>query len=136
MLFGTFDGLHSGHLNFFTQARRLTKDNPFLIISVARDKNVFKIKGAWPQFSEKERVELVRNTRLADKVVLGGLKSYLPHIIKNNPEIIALGYDQRAYVKNLRKDLKNKGLKIQIRRLKAYKPNIFKNSLLRKNIKI
>jgi cytidyltransferase-like protein len=44
MVFGTFDFLHKGHLNFFKQARSLAK-NPYLIASVARDYNVKRIKG-------------------------------------------------------------------------------------------
>ena len=44
MVFGTFDGIHRGHLHFFKQARGLVK-NPYLIVSVARDVNVKRIKG-------------------------------------------------------------------------------------------
>jgi len=47
MVFGTFDGLHKGHLNFFWQARKLAVDS-FLVVSIARDKNVIKIKGKSP----------------------------------------------------------------------------------------
>ena len=39
MVFGTFDGLHKGHINFFQQAVKLAK-NSYLIVSIARDKNV------------------------------------------------------------------------------------------------
>ena len=42
MIFGTFDGLHKGHLNFFKQAKNFIQ-NSFLIVSIARDKNVYKI---------------------------------------------------------------------------------------------
>ena len=41
MVFGTFDILHQGHLDFFKQARKLVA-NPFLVVSVARDVNVKK----------------------------------------------------------------------------------------------
>jgi cytidyltransferase-like protein len=34
MVFGTFDGLHEGHLVFLKQARKLT-EKPFLIVSIA-----------------------------------------------------------------------------------------------------
>ncbi len=132
MVFGTFDGLHKGHLNFFKQARKLAQ-NPFLIVSIARDKNVFKIKGRHPVFNEKERVVLVKNCPLVDKVVLSNLKNHIPHIIKENPSIIALGYDQKNYVKNLKKDLKNKGVLVKIVRLNPYKEKIYKNRLLKKS---
>lgn len=129
MVFGTFDGLHLGHLNFFKQARKLDK-NPHLVVSIARDKNVFKIKGARPRLSEKKRFDLVKKSKLVDEVVLSGIKNYLPHIKKIRPDIIALGYDQRAYVKNLKKDLKTKSLVVNIVRMKPYKEKIYKNSIL------
>ena len=130
MVFGTFDGLHDGHLNFFKQARKLAVES-FLIVSVARDKNVLKIKGKFPVFNEKKRIFLVKKCKLVDKAVLSGIENHIPHIIKENPDIIALGYDQKVYVRNLRKDLKNKGLIVKIARLNPYKKNIYKNNLLK-----
>jgi cytidyltransferase-like protein len=129
MVFGTFDNLHKGHLNFFKQARNLAKF-PILTVSVARDQNVFRIKGKYPVLSEKKRVLLLKKSRLVDKVVLSGLKNYLPHIVAEHPDIIALGYDQKEYVKNLKKDLKAKGMKVKIVRLRPYKEKIYKNHLL------
>lgn len=131
MVFGTFDGLHKGHLNFFKQARKLSP-NPFLIVSIARDKNVFKIKGAYPRLSDKKRVILLRLCPLVDKVILSGIKNHIPHIVKERPDIVALGYDQKAYVKDLKKDLKNKGILVKVVRLKPFKENVYKNHLLRK----
>lgn len=131
MSFGTFDGLHKGHLNFFKQARSLAK-NPFLIVSVARDRNVEKIKGKLPVLNEKKRLLLLKKVKLVDRAVLSGLKNHIPHILKERPSIIALGYDQKSYVKNLKKDLMSKGLVVDVVRLKPYKEKIFKNHLLRK----
>ncbi len=130
MVFGTFDGLHLGHLNFFKQARKLNK-NAKLIVSIARDENVFKIKGARPRLSEKKRFELVKKSKLIDEVVLAGVKNYISHIKKVHPDFIALGYDQRAYVKTLKYDLKDAGLTTKVVRMKPYKEKIYKNSLLR-----
>jgi len=133
MVFGTFDGLHQGHINFLKQARNLSP-NSFLIVSLARDRNVLRLKGSLPEKKEKERLALIKRSGLADKVVLGGTKSHLPHILKENPHVIALGYDQKAYVKNLMRDLKtqkNNLNLIKITRLKPYKKKIYKNNLLR-----
>ena len=130
MVFGTFDGLHQGHFNFFKQAKNFMK-NSFLIVSIARDKNVFKIKGEYPNLSEQARMALVKKCKLVDKVILSGIKNHLPHIIKVRPDIIALGYDQKAYVKNLKKDLKNKGVLVKVVRLKPYKEKQYKNHLLK-----
>ena len=131
MVFGTFDGLHPGHINFLKQAKNLAR-NSFLIVSIARDKNVLKIKGKYPDKNERERIKLVKKSKLADKVILSGLKNHIPHIVKERPDIIALGYDQRAYVRNLKKDLKNKGILVKITRLKPYRKKIYKNHLLKK----
>ncbi len=137
MVFGTFDGLHRGHLDFFKQAKNFI-ENSFLIVSIARDKNVLKIKGEYPRLSEQERFNLVKNCNIVDKVVLAGKDKYLSHILKENPDVVALGYDQVAYVKELKKDLKNlpaqagKDISIKIIRLKPFKEHIYKNHLLRK----
>lgn len=128
MIFGTFDGLHPGHFNFFKQARALAK-RCFLIVSIARDKNVIKIKNKRPFLNEKQRMILVKKCKLVDKAVLSGTKNHIPHIVKAYPDIIALGYDQKAYVKNLKKDLKN--ITVKIMRLKPYKEQVYKNNLLK-----
>jgi cytidyltransferase-like protein len=131
IVFGTFDGVHQGHLNMFKQAKRLSK-NPYLIVSIARDKNVLRIKNKLPYNKENKRKKLVEETLIPDKVILGSLKNYLEHIVKESPDYIALGYDQIHYTENLKKDLKDRGLTPKIRRLKPYKENIYKNSLLNK----
>ena len=129
MVFGTFSGLHRGHLNFFKQARNLAKGKgqPFLIVSVARDENVKKIKGEAPALGERRRLALVKSSALVDKVVLGGKGAHVPHIRREQPDIIALGYDQKAYVKNLKPLLAQAGLSVKVVRLAPYKPNIYKN---------
>ena len=130
MVFGSFDGLHPGHFNFFKQARDLASPS-FLIVSVARDKNVLRIKGMLPVFNEKRRAAFLKKTKLLDRVVLGGLTNHLSHILKERPDIIALGYDQKDYVKNLKSDLKKKGLVVRVARLKPFRAHVYKNALLK-----
>jgi FAD synthetase len=134
MIFGTFDVLHKGHLHFFRQARNLAR-HPYLIVSIARDSNVKRIKGKKPLYSEKVRAESVKRSNLVDKVVLGGLRSFLPHIAKEAPSIIALGYDQSAYTHELQAKLKEKGIKVSIKRLQPHRPKVYKSSLIKKKLK-
>jgi len=129
MVFGVFDGLHGGHINFFHQARTLDR-HPYLVVSVARDRNVRRLKKKTPLYSEKKRLSDLKKSNLANKVVLGGMKDHLPHILREKPDIIALGYDQKFYVKNLKKDLKDKGLLVKVVRLRPYREKIYKSSLL------
>ena len=74
---------------------------------------------------------LVKKNKFVNQVILSGAKNHIPHIVKIRPDIIALGYDQKVYVENLKKDLKNKGVSVKIVRLKPYKENIYKNHLLK-----
>lgn len=131
MVFGTFDIVHLGHRKFFSQARKLAS-NPYLIVSLARDRNVLRIKGRRPANNQFQRRLIVQSIPLVDRAILGGYRDHLPHIVKEQPDIIALGYDQVAYVSGLRELLKQAGLKTKIVRLKAYKPHLYKTSLLSK----
>ncbi len=133
MVFGTFDMIHPGHRHFFKQARSLAQ-NPFLIVSIARNKNVERIKGRKAQKSDTARMKLVKVVPEVDKVILGAVGNHMPHIIKEQPHIIALGYDQTAYVKGLRDGLKEAGLKVRVVRLKPYKPHLYKTTLLKKKL--
>lgn len=131
LVFGTFDMVHKGHRNLFAQARQLAGEVK-LIVSIARDKNVLRIKGRAPRKTEQQRLQMVKKLPEVDSVVLGGVREHMPHIIRLKPDIIALGYDQRAYVSGLRAELKAAGLSTKVVRLKPYLPEKFKTSLLRK----
>lgn len=124
MIFGTFDILHKGHLNKFDQAKKYGD----LIIVVARDDTVKKVKGKKPKYSEKTRLNKVKKYA---KAVLGYKTDKYKIIEKYKPDIIALGYDQNSFTKDLRKELKQRKLKIKIIKLKPYKSHKYKSSLLR-----
>lgn len=132
MVFGTFDLLHPGHLNLFEQA---LAHGDRLIAIVARDKNVEKIKGKTPSWNEQKRVDTI-NKQCLDKNIqaeLGDLYDFYSGIKKHQPDLIALGYDQRIDDKNLSKELQLIGLEPKIIRLKAHKPEIYKSSLMIKD---
>ncbi len=131
MVFGVFDLLHPGHESFLRQAKKL---GSFLIVSVARDVNVKKVKGKKPIFDEKKRLIHVKQLKLAKKVMLGDLKDPMSHIAKEKPDVIALGYDQSEYVKDLPKQLQKHGLKTKVIRLKPFRPDVFKSSIMRKRV--
>lgn len=130
MAFGTFDMIHEGHEYLFAQARSLAA-RPYLIVSVARDEVVFRVKGRAPRRSESERVRALSAHPLVDEAVLGDAQGYLPHIQALQPEIIALGYDQTGeYVDHLAVDLQEAEIQARIVRLGALKPDIYKTSKL------
>ncbi len=131
MVFGTFDILHEGHLNFFRQARSLASD-PQLIVSIARDSSTERIKGERPKNNELTRMQCVEASELVDEVTLGDRDGFIEHIKLARPDIIALGYDQEnEYVSSLAAELSYAELETRIVRLKSYKPDIYKSSKLR-----
>jgi FAD synthetase len=129
MAFGTFDIFHPGHRSYLEQSKEA---GDYLIVVVARDKTVLKIKKQRTANSEQKRLKNVKISSLADKVVLGNLKNKYAVVKKFQPDIIALGYDQKVDLKELEDKLKGFHLKTNIIRLKACKPEIYKSSKLRK----
>jgi len=129
LAFGTFDGLHPGHLFFLREAK---SKGDFLVIVVARDKNVKKIKGELPHNNQYERVDMIQNTGIADEVRLGNEEmKYLQIINEINPDIICLGYDQQI-PKNFEEIIKKLEKKIEVVTLQSFKPELFKTTKLKK----
>ncbi|MFH1235930.1 MAG: M15 family metallopeptidase [Parcubacteria group bacterium] len=125
---GTFDLLHPGHIWFLTQAKKL---GDHLTVIVARDVTVKKVKGIAPHQMEHQRAQALRNLGIADQVVIGGKNNKLLAIKKVRPDIICLGYDQRAFTGNLRIELARLGFFPEIVRMKAYRPDTYKSSFMR-----
>jgi len=122
---GTFDHLHPGHISFLNQAKALGSE---LIVIVARDKTVRRIKGITPDHDEQRRKHDVERAGIADRVVLGNededIFSIL-HIL--SPDIVALGYDQRISEEKITKRFPGCG----VIRLEPFHPEKFKSSLYR-----
>ena len=128
MVFGAFDYLHQGHIDFFNQARQ---HGDYLIVVVARDQTVKKIKNTHPTFSEKDRLLAVRESLGVDLAILGDSQDYFKNIKKYQPEVICLGYDQVGFSGELPKLFP----KIKIVRLKPFYPEIYKSSIIKNKLK-
>lgn len=126
MVFGTFDVLHPGHLNFLEQAKGLGN---YLIVVIARDETVKKIKGCFPYLDEMARKEIIGGLKIVNKAVCGDKKDHLKVIVEYKPDAICLGYDQET-PKNFQEELKGRGATVKIIRLKAYKSKKYKSSIL------
>ncbi|MBN2112351.1 FAD synthase [Candidatus Woesearchaeota archaeon] len=125
MVFGTFDILHKGHLDFFRQAKR---HGDFLVAVVGRDKTVEKIKGRKPVNNEHQRLLEVYHVPEVDFAALGEKDDPYRIIEEQKPDVICLGYDQNSYTKNLEKELKKRKIKAEIVRLKPYEEHKYKSS--------
>ncbi len=129
MGFGTFDAFHPGHAFYL---KRLKNWGDRLIMVIARDKNVTKIKGHPPHFSEEERLEAVKASQIADEVILGHEYDFFDVIRRFQPDIIGLGYDQKANLEAIKEAFPG----IEVRRAEAHFPEKFKSSLVKKGLGI
>lgn len=132
MAFGTFDNFHPGHLSYLVQASRLGEE---LIVVVARDVNVFRLKGHKPLENEKLRLQnvqlAIKKITINSQAVLGSLSQQFSFLQKYQPDIIALGYDQKIDIDKLKNEIKKAGLTCSLQRLKAYQANRYKSSYCR-----
>lgn len=130
-IFGTFDGIHEGHINFITQAQSL---GDRLVAIVARDQVVERLKGAKPKHSETDRVLALSKIPEVDIVLLGDIEDDTYTTLREvQPTIIFLGYDQDALEESLVEAMhKNMIPAVRIVRGAPYKETEFHSSLLHK----
>lgn len=124
---GTFDGLHPGHEDLFRQARTFGDK---LVVVIARDRTILDVKGQLPRMGEETRRENVQAHPLVDEAVLGKIGDKLAIIVEIRPDVIVLGYDQKAFTDDLETHMKYRKVNCRIVRAKPFKPEKFKSSLL------
>ncbi len=122
MCFGTFDKLHPGHRSYLEQAKRY---GDYLIVVVARDERVKRLKGKLPSEKEEFRKKNLEELDIINKVILGNLENRFKVIEDEKPDVICLGYDQEVDEEKLRKKFRGK-----IIRLKPFKEDVYKSSLI------
>lgn len=132
MCFGTFDILHEGHRFYLTQAKKL---GDYLVVVVARDDTVKEVKKRQPLNSEAVRLKNLQPLGIADKVILGNSGDKLKVVEDEKPQIICLGYDQSFFTDKIKERLQQRGLNVEVVRLPAYKPDVYKSSLIRKKLR-
>jgi FAD synthetase len=130
MAFGTFDYFHAGHEDYLKQAKSLGDE---LIVVVARDDTVRKVKGQKSQHNERRRLKDVNQCEFVHKAVLGNSDDKYKVIRKYKPNVIALGYDQFVFTYGLKQLFIKEKLSTRIVRMQAFSPDTFKSSLIRKS---
>jgi FAD synthetase len=115
MASGVFDIIHSGHLHYLQEARKLGDE---LVVVVATDATVRRHKHE-PIIPEKMRLELVSALKPVDAAVLGNEGDMFAVVENIRPDIIALGYDQTFDEKKMEETLRGRGLKVKVVRVGA-----------------
>ena len=138
MIAGTFDNFHVGHQYLIAQAIKevegnRNKERGELVVVVARDETVKKIKRHTNKHSEVKRLETVKNylenfstsSLLHFHVRLGRADAdFLQTLREEFPDILLLGYDQQFDSSKLGDEF----ARVKVKRAEPYKPEIFKSS--------
>jgi FAD synthetase len=122
---GTFDILHTGHLYYLEESRRLGDE---LYVIVARDANV-KHKPR-PIVPEDQRLKMVGALKPVDHAVLGDLHDMFRPIREIRPAIITIGFNQHFNEEKLRKDLSAQGITADVVRIGKYSGDTYCSSSL------
>ncbi len=118
---GTFDLLHYGHVYYLTNAKNLGGEKSKLIVIVARDKTVERLKGKKPIIPEDQRRAIVEALKVVDEAILGYEEMDMAKVIeKVKPDIIALGYDKEEMEEKLKRYVKERNLNIEVVRLNRF----------------
>jgi len=133
---GAFDLLHYGHVYYLTNAKKTGGENAKLIVVVAKDRTVEKLKGKKPIIPEDQRRALVESLKVVDEAILGYEDMDMLKVIeKVKPDVIALGYDEEKIEKKLKKIIAEKGLNIKIVRIDRFgEKGITSSSKIKKKI--
>lgn len=109
---GTFDILHPGHLFYLEESRKLGDE---LFVIVARDINV-KHK-PHPIVPEDQRLQMVAALKPVDHAMLGDETDMFLPIVKIQPGVITIGFNQMFNEEKLGTQLAERNLPAKIVRI-------------------
>lgn len=129
MVFGTFDGLHPGHVHFLLQARQLGKT---VIAVLTHDATAKTLKARTPQRPFAQREAELAASGLVDEIIPSDEVPGSWEVISlHAPAAIALGYDQAELHDALAQALKRFPFVKTVVRLEPYRPERYHSRLLR-----
>ena len=133
---GAFDLLHYGHVYYLSNAKKAGGENAKLVVIVAKDKTVEKLKGSKPIIPEDQRRALVESLKVVDEAILGYENMDMLRVIeKVKPDIIALGYDEEKIESELKRLISEKHLNIKVVRIgKFEEKDLVSSSKIKKRI--
>ncbi|HXQ94418.1 MAG TPA: adenylyltransferase/cytidyltransferase family protein [Thermoplasmata archaeon] len=119
MATGVFDLLHPGHVYFLTEAKKLGDE---LVVVVARDQTARRLKRE-PFVPEHLRREMVEALKPVDRAILGSTTDIYETVVRERPDIIALGYNQLWNEREVEGECARRGVPAKVVRLGAYPHN-------------
>jgi len=115
MVAGVFDIIHPGHIYLISKAAELGD----VVVVVARDSTVERLKGRRPIVPESQRLEVIKSIKNVKEAYLGLEGTDMLKIVEEiKPDVIMLGPDQNFDEEELKEKLASRGLKVEVVRLK------------------
>jgi len=112
---GAFDLIHYGHIRLLEEAKSHGGPDARLVVIIATDETVRRLKGKAPVFPEDQRRALLEALKVVDEALLGYEDLDMATVIeKVKPDIIAVGHDQEDIERMAKEAIEKKGLPIQI----------------------
>ena len=112
---GVFDLLHYGHIKFLEEAKRAGGKGTWLVVIVARDETVKRLKGFYPVIPEDQRRAVVEALDVVDEALLGFEDLDLDRVIQQvRPDIIAVGHDQDGILNQILKIKTGRELELDV----------------------
>lgn len=135
---GVFDLLHIGHVRFLEDAKKAGGASAKLVVIIAKDTTVERIKGRKPIMSEDQRLALVESLKVVDEAVMGYEGLDIGEVIdKIKPDVIALGWDQDEMENQVKAYAKSHKEAIKVVRIGKYAQNALdSSSKIRQKIKL
>lgn len=133
---GAFDLIHYGHIRLLEEAKGLGGPDARLVVIIARDETVRRLKGRGPTFPEDQRRALIEAMEVVEEALLGYEDLDMATVIeKVKPDIIAVGYDQDDIEQMARRIVEERGLDIEIHRLEKFvKEDLDSSSKIKRKI--
>lgn len=128
LTFGSFDHIHPGHVYYLSESK---KYGDSLIVLLANDATIEKVKGIKPKFNQKKRLQQLNDLNMADEIILGQKNDIYKVLDDVKPDVICLGYDQNIFTDSLLWELHKRNLRTRIIRIDALMPEKYKSSKLK-----
>ena len=132
LVFGSFDGLHNGHIFLLNWAQQYADA---VYVALASDQTIRTLKQREPIGTFNERKGKLIESGCVHQVTESAINDNYACIRHIQPDLIVLGYDQSLLHDHLINWIKEHKLSIDIVRAPAYKPNLYKTSLLYDRLK-
>ncbi len=133
---GVFDLIHYGHIRLLEEAKKLGGEGSRLVVIVARDETISKLKGKPPVIPEDQRRAVIEALKVVDEALLGYEDINMLKVINLiKPNIIAVGYDQQNIEDMTNEAIRTQKLPIKVIRLGRFgKTDLNSSSKIKRKI--